>query len=445
MINAHQKYPNRLRQTIKESGFTIEQIALETEIPLRTLFDYCAGRVPIPRNRLEILASALSYPTEYLVPTYSGIDIVSSLQYENESEQTDALWILPGAINKVDQLRRKLLKQLLSATNTSLFLSHKDLINTDAWERLSLALNDPYHTDQATLTHLETVTNIYWELYRCTIAKVDLLSSVSGHLFTVTQLLRSTQPLAIQNRLCCIASNTAQILGEIYFDINNSEIAEIYYTLAIEAAQEVDNHALRAIALGRKGFLSIYRGKYEKALPILQEAFSLAENTTTGKTKSWIAMMEAEALSNLKRKDACFSTLEKTAQVFDQGQYSTGEDAHWTGFTHATMVGYKGICYLRLELSADAQPMLHTALDTLPFGPTRRKSLILSDLATTYIQQKEIEEACKVATQALLCATQTKSSRALTKLLEVQKMLGEWKDVSCIKRFNEQLKIVKFV
>ncbi len=74
MANAHQKYPNRLRQTIKQAGFTIEQIALETDIPLRTLFDYCAGRVPIPRNRLEVLASMLSYPTEYLVPAYPDIN-----------------------------------------------------------------------------------------------------------------------------------------------------------------------------------------------------------------------------------------------------------------------------------------------------------------------------------------------------------------------------------
>jgi hypothetical protein len=71
MAPAYQKYPNRLRQSIKQSGFTIESVALETEIPLRTLFDYCAGRVPVPNDRLEVLAHALGYPREYLVPIYA--------------------------------------------------------------------------------------------------------------------------------------------------------------------------------------------------------------------------------------------------------------------------------------------------------------------------------------------------------------------------------------
>lgn len=345
----------------------------------------------------------------------------------------------------MDQLRRKLLQQLLNAASTPLFLSHKDIINTDAWERLSLALHNPYHTDKATLTHLEAVTNTHWELYRSAISKADLLSSVSGHLFTVAQLLRDTQPLDVQNRLCCIASNTAQILGEVYFDMGDTKAAEAYYTLAIELAHEVDNHALKAIALGRTGFLSIYHRKYEKALPMLREAFSLAEDTTTGKTKAWIAMMEAEALSNLKRKNACFSTLEKTESVFEQERIPDGADKHWTGFTQSTMAGYKGICYVRLELPGNAQPLLNAALEALPVGPTRRKALVLSDLATTYVQQNEVENACEIATQALLCAAQTKSSRALARLLEFQKGLQKWKDTRYVKRFNDHIRIMTSV
>src|SRR5450755_274607 len=68
MTSSSQRYPNRLKQTIKQSGFTVERMAAETDIPLRTLFDYCAGRVPVPRDRLEVLAHALGYSMEYLVP-----------------------------------------------------------------------------------------------------------------------------------------------------------------------------------------------------------------------------------------------------------------------------------------------------------------------------------------------------------------------------------------
>src|ERR1019366_4449027 len=74
MTGMEQKYPNRLKQASKQSGFTIENMAAETKIPLRTLFDYCAGRVPIPRDRLEILAQTLGYPTHYIVPKMTRED-----------------------------------------------------------------------------------------------------------------------------------------------------------------------------------------------------------------------------------------------------------------------------------------------------------------------------------------------------------------------------------
>jgi tetratricopeptide (TPR) repeat protein len=237
-------------------------------------------------------------------------------------------------------------------------------------------------------------------------------------------------------------SNTCQIIGEIYLDMNNVATAEAYQNLAIEVAREVAHDPLEALALGRKGFLSVYRQEYSESLPILQRACALAENTVTGKSKSWLTMMEAEAYSGLQSKDRCREALDKTEEISDQdGSSSTGEDRCWTG----SLIGYKGACYIRLHLPDEAQPLLRSALQELPTAedPTRRKPLILTNLALTCVWQEEIEEACKVATQALLCSAQTKSSRAISGLRNFQKEVRQWKDVYCVKKFNKQLNSVK--
>jgi tetratricopeptide (TPR) repeat protein len=90
----NQKYPNRLRQAIKQSGFKVVQMAEETNIPLRTLFDYCAGHVPIPRDRLDVLANTLGYPTEYLVPTFPNMNNVYLLPDEDKQ---NSVWVLDQA------------------------------------------------------------------------------------------------------------------------------------------------------------------------------------------------------------------------------------------------------------------------------------------------------------------------------------------------------------
>ena len=61
------RYPNRLREYIKASGYSIQEMAQAAQIPRRTLTNYCAGTVAIPRDRLALLAELLGYPVEQLV------------------------------------------------------------------------------------------------------------------------------------------------------------------------------------------------------------------------------------------------------------------------------------------------------------------------------------------------------------------------------------------
>jgi len=278
---------------------------------------------------------------------------------------------------------------------------------------------------------------------------MDLLSSVSGHLMTVTRLLKTHQSVAVQFRLCSIVSNTAQMLGEIYYDMGKIEDAKSYYRLAIRAADEVDNHALKAIALGREGFLPIYLGKPHDSLPLLKEAYTLAENSTTEQTKAWIAMMEAEALARIAgKKEACLSTLKKVEDVFYEEnavieEAPNKDDRKWTGFNQPTLIGYKGTCFLHLRQPEEARSMLLITLDTLPPGPTRRRSLVLTDLASFYVQSQEIEEACNTATQALVYTAQSKSPRSLQRLRHFQKTLQPWRDLACVRRFANTMKVLE--
>lgn len=359
----------------------------------------------------------------------------SHLVQSTYNAQQQNMWI-PPETNGVDRLRRKLLEQLLKTAGLSIFAS-QELLNEDAWERLLRTLDKPYSLDETALTHLEQLTDFHWELYRSALAKVDLLSSVLGHLQTVTRLLEHRHPISVQRRLCSIVSNTAQIIGEIYFDMNQCIKATTYYDLAIDAAQEADNHRLYSLALGRKGFLPIYLGHSEESLSPLQYAYALAQQTTTGKSKSWLITMQAEAFSNLKNKRECLDTLEQAERVISLAD--DGEDAHWTGFSRETLAGYEGICYMRLEMPKEARNVLQQSLESLPAGPTRRKSIVLSDLATTYAQEGEVEEACRIADESLLIATRSKSARAIQRLRELQHRLQPWNDHISVKRFNDQL------
>ncbi|QBD75798.1 hypothetical protein EPA93_07170 [Ktedonosporobacter rubrisoli] len=337
----------------------------------------------------------------------------------------------------MDRLRRSML-QLLIGAGSSIALPEL----SDTWERLAYALHNPYRIDETAMTKMEQLTNLYWELYRGAIAKIDLLSGLQGHLSTVAKLLHVSQPTPLLHRLAKVASNTAQIIGEIYLDTEDTEQAVKYYQFAIEAAKEANNPTLQALALGRKGFVFMHAGLPQQALPLLREAYTQAEGgKATGKSLGWIVMMEAEALSSLRSAETLVA-IEKTETVLSQE--NSGEDTKWTGFNSAALSAYKGACLLRIHQPEQARHLLFRALQDLPPGPTRRESLILADISKSFILQGEIEEACKQATQSLSCAARAKSIRALQEVRAVQKQLAPWKRQPEVKHLTEQLKSVKF-
>ncbi len=60
------KYPNALLEWIKRRHYKVKALADTTDIPLRTLWDYIAGRALIPEDRLALLAEHLGCRPEQL-------------------------------------------------------------------------------------------------------------------------------------------------------------------------------------------------------------------------------------------------------------------------------------------------------------------------------------------------------------------------------------------
>ena len=91
----------------------------------------------------------------------------------------------------------------------------------------------------------------------------------------------------------------------------------------------------------------------------------------------------------------------------------------------------------------EARPLLLSSLVNLSPGPTRNRSLLLANLALSYVQSQEIEVACDTTTQALVCAAQAKSLRALKRLRQVQQELRPWQSVAGVKRFSRAMRAVE--
>jgi len=334
--------------------------------------------------------------------------------------------------------RREALQEIVGGGLSLATASYK-LFNSTAspiWERLSRALTKSSCLDETALLHLAQIPKQYWQM-RTTIGYRFLLSGLQGHLETVTKLLQISQPPTIHQHLCIIASETAQYLGAIFFDMKDHPSARAYYHVSIEAAQEANDYSLWAVGLGRMSSLPIYSDLPQKALPHLRQAQDLASRHDVATTRAWLASVEAEAQANLHDESACLRALKQSEHFL--GLSAAGDTPHEVRFDYPRFLGYKGVCFLRLEQPDEALEALNEGAKLIDSTSVRQQSIILVDSAAAYAQKAEVEVACERAIQALTLTDQTKSELVLLRLRDFRRIVKKWETASYVKEFDEQM------
>lgn len=335
-----------------------------------------------------------------------------------------------------DMKRRDANRTIAGLVSGILVASSAELLEPPLWERLSKALTQPSRVDTQSLQGLEHITKSYWQL-RSSLGYRSFLKGFHGHLETVEQLLQYTQPPTVHKHLCTIASEIAQRIGAIYFDMNNYSVAMSYYKVSIEAAREADNHILWAVGLGRMSSLPIYSNNPHDAVPLLQEAQKVAVKHSPPQIAAWLASVEAEAQAHLQNKQSCNQLLGQAEHVLEHA----GQDGnlHEVKFDYSRLVGYKGVCYLRLQMTNEALSALNEGAKLIDLSSVRQRSIILADSAAAYAQMGEIEAACTHAAQAIELNSLTKSSLVLQRIHQVRVAMQPWKETGTVKDFDAQM------
>jgi hypothetical protein len=65
----------------------------------------------------------------------------------------------------------------------------------------------------------------------------------------------------------------------------------------------------------------------------------------------------------------------------------------------------------------------------------------LADLAASFLQQGEIEEGCRVATQALMLARNTRSARCEQRIVVLRSQVRLEADTPAVRQLDEQLRL----
>jgi transcriptional regulator with XRE-family HTH domain len=271
--------------------------------------------------------------------------------------------------------------------------------------RTMLGLLDPSATDPigharattATVADLEQLAERYQALYD-TADPAALLTSVAAHVRMAQDTLRQNLPTDMRRRLLRNLAEVAILAGQLAADdLGNTLSGRAYYGLALDAAREVADDQLTAIAHGHAAQLAAAEGLTTAALDHLSAATEQARPTPT--IASWLATIEAITHADRGDHAAARDALDR-AHTAVNNPIGRSAPASFRSCAATSLTAATGHALLRADDHNGARETFTGLLDQCRPIPRRQRVLILVDLATTELRSGDLPAACSRATQA---------------------------------------------
>jgi transcriptional regulator with XRE-family HTH domain len=411
-------YPNRLKAVIKHVGLTEKEVAQETNIPLRTLSDYCAGKVPIPRKRLEEIAQVIGCapadlvpavweknPARSLSPQSLAIDHEQSLPFIPEVPTLPpifhALPLSQDIIERgssyeefsMDQLRRDLLHLLGTA---GAILPFAELAFD--WKRTEKLLARSWQPDAhttpmnaQTLEHFEELTKTCWKLgngHDLESAEAVLLS------YLPKVFISAQQDSHYQHRAARIAAQGYLLRASLAGHKDDLQARQHFSEQALHFARIAEDHNLQVAALQQLAVTYDYRQRPGKALQIYQEAVPYFD-TISPLLRAGVSIRMSGAYAQCGQEKDALHFLRVAHDHFPETPEHDPCYLYSNNGLYSLFL-WDGLIHLELDQPREAEQAFAKIDGLAPKMeiPERVRIEFLTYQATTYHLLRELEQSC---------------------------------------------------
>lgn len=356
-------------------------------------------------------------------------DELGLVEDTGESTKTDK--------DKEDELRRRLFLQYLSVVTGATMLD---------WERLAATLRGQLgSSDRVLVDDLDSITRGYARQVEV-VAPGSLLPALRSHLAVLNGSLHPGQPDDVRRRLQSLTGETALMTGRVSWLLENRGEARRCWALAAELGKSAGDDTLIASSLGMQRVLHSTipnRGLYgspERALAVLDAAAARLAPNASPYVRMMIHLARAEdhaAVGNARASQRDLEAAE--AALAGAAHRDTGFYALWDA---ARIAGYRGSCALALERPEEAGIVLEEALAMTDESLVGQRCAVVTDLATAYAMQREVEHSAALLAEAVEMAGQAGLGELIQRVQGARVHLAPWRDMADVRDLDERLALV---
>ncbi|KWW99121.1 Transcriptional regulator [Carbonactinospora thermoautotrophica] len=267
----------------------------------------------------------------------------------------------------------------------------------------------------------------------------DLAAVVARELSaTVGLLAEAAYKEAVGRRLLVAVGELAQLAGWAYSDAGEHETAARYYLAGVRAAHAAGDFPLAGNLLSCLSYQHANTGKVREAVLMARSASRGAERAATARTRALLADRVAWAHVKAGESREAGRALGAADDAFDCARPGD-EDPDWVYWVSRDELDVMaGRCFTELHRPLRAEPLLRAVLARYDAAYVRETALYRTWLADTYLDAGEIEQAVRVAGEALELAARVNSARGRERVAAVRERLRPYLDVAAVRDFEER-------
>jgi tetratricopeptide (TPR) repeat protein len=157
--------------------------------------------------------------------------------------------------------------------------------------------------------------------------------------------------------------------------------------------------------------------------------------------RSWATALEAMTQAWAHRPDESLAAAELAEGIL--GSARPDECPAWFNYyDHSRLLGFEGLIHLRLDRTSAAHSILEEAIAALSPDAAKQRACYLADRATVYVNEGEIDEACRLGMDALTLLQEVEYATGVQRVRDLRVRLKPYSGRPAVADLTDQLLLV---
>jgi tetratricopeptide (TPR) repeat protein len=235
----------------------------------------------------------------------------------------------------------------------------------------------------------------------------------------VAPLLQGRYTEQVGRALFSTVAEATLLAGWMSYDACHHGLAQRYFLQALRLAQDANDRQLAGSILSAMSHQATFLGRYTQAATLARAALMGISPVATPTLRAQFHAMEARALARTGDVTACEAALNAATKALESR--NSEDEPEWISyFDEAELAAEAAHCFRDVNRARRAVSHAENAMSGNHVRSDFFATIVLAD---AHLRAGDVEEACRVALDALDLGEQLKSTRCISYLAEFRRNL----------------------